>query len=154
VPVKTLKEEDLEYFTGTENWYRHGLVRSITYTDGAKYVADSGGAYWILDEIALAQKFNPQVKGEPFQVWKLAVRDNAGVLTCDDGNGNIVFTKKIPFTDFPLPMIAFYFADNVILLPSEYDPRVKEPVAAVTLSRVPLSLRGKMKCDEFCWRIA
>jgi hypothetical protein len=120
VSVKTLKPEDLEYFTGTENWYRHGLVRSITYADGAKYVADSGGAYWLLDEIALAQKFNSDVKAEPFQVWKLVVRDNAGVLTCDDGNGNIVFTKEIPFTDFPSPEIKFYFTNNVILLPREY----------------------------------
>lgn len=120
MPVKTLKAEDLEGFIGSENWYQHGLVRSITYTDGAKYVADSGGAYWLLDEIALAQKFNPRIKAEPFQVWKLEVSDNKGVLTCDDGNGNVVSTKEIPFTDFPLPEIKFYFTDNVILLTSEY----------------------------------
>ncbi len=120
MPVKTLKEEDLQGFIGSENWYQHGLVRTITFTDGAKYVADSGGAYWLLDEIALAQKFIPRVKAEPFQVWKLAVSDNTGVLTCEDGNDNIVFTKEIPFTDFPLPEIKFYFTDNVILLPSEY----------------------------------
>ena len=120
MPVKTLKSGDLESFTGSENWYRHGLVRTITYTDGAKYVADEGGAYWLLDEIALAQKFNPRVRVEPFQVWTLAVSENTGVLTCDDGNGNIVYTKPIPFTDFPLAEIKFYFTDNVILLPSEY----------------------------------
>ncbi len=120
MPVKTLKAEDLESFTGSENWYQHGLVRAITYTDGAKYVAEEGGAYWLLDEIALAQKFDPAVKAEPFQVWKLAVTDNKSVLTCDDGNGNVVYTKPVPFTDFPLPEITFYFTDNVILLPSEY----------------------------------
>lgn len=120
MPTKTLKAEDLISFTGSENWYQHGLVRSITYTDGAKYVADSGGAYWLLDEIALAQKFIPTVKAEPFQVWKLAVTDNKGVLTCDDGNGNIAYAKEIPFTDFPLPEIELYFTDDVILLPSEY----------------------------------
>jgi hypothetical protein len=120
VPLKTLKEEDLHNFTGSENWYRHSLVRGITYTDGAKYVADAGGAYWLLDEIALAQKFNPRVKAEPFQVWKLVVSDNTGVLTCDDGNDNIVLTKEIPFTDFPLPEIKFYFTDDVILLLTEY----------------------------------
>jgi hypothetical protein len=120
MPVNTLKEEDLEYFTGSETWYRHGLVRTIIYTDGAKYVAEAGGAYWLLDEIALAQKFNAKVKAEPFQVWQLAVSDSKGVLTCDDGNGNIAYTKEIPFTDFPLPEIKFYFTDNVILLPSEY----------------------------------
>lgn len=118
--VKKLKSEDLAHFTGSEQWYRHGLARSITYTDGAKYVADHGGAYWLLDEIALAQTFFVAVKAEPFQVWRLTVNDGKGVLTCDDGNGSIVFTKTIPFTDFPLPEIKFYFTDNVILLPSEY----------------------------------
>jgi hypothetical protein len=43
-----------------------------------------------------------------------------GVLTCDDGNGNVVFTKEIEFTDFPLSEIRFYYADSTILLPSEY----------------------------------
>jgi len=120
MPVKTLKAEDLDQFIGSEHWYQHGLVRTITYTDGAKYVADEGGAYWLLDEIVLAQKFNARTKTEPFQVWRLVVSDREGTLTCDDGNGNIVYTKPIPFTDFPLPEIKLYFADNVILLPSEY----------------------------------
>jgi hypothetical protein len=117
---KTLHEVDLAQFIGSENWYQHVLVRSITYTDGAKYVADYGGAYWLLDEIALAQKFSAAVRGESFQVWKLTVSDRRGLLTCDDGNGNVVYTKPIPFTDFPLAEIKFYFTDNVILLPDEY----------------------------------
>ena len=120
MPIKTLEPEDLNQFIGTENWYRHALVHSVTYTDGAKYVADNGGAYWLLDEIALPQKFNAAVKNEPFQVWKLTVSERKGVLTCDDGDSKIVYTKQIPFTDFPLPEIKFYFTDNVILLPSEY----------------------------------
>ena len=49
---KTLNKSDLAQFTGSEQWYRHGLVRSILFTDGAKYVADKAGAYWLLDEIA------------------------------------------------------------------------------------------------------
>jgi len=120
MPSINLNREDLDQFIGSEQWYRHSLVRSITYTDGAKYVADHGGAYWLLDEIALAQKFSAAVKAEPFQVWKLSVSDRRGLLTCDDGNSNLVYTKPIPFTDFPLTEIKFYFTDNVILLPSEY----------------------------------
>lgn len=118
--AKCLNEADLCHFTGSENWYQHSLVRSVSYTDGAKYVADNAGAYWLLDEIALAQKYERRVGAEPFQVWRLTVSYQKGVLTCDDGNGRIVFSKEIPFTDFPLPEIKFYVADNVILLPSEY----------------------------------
>ncbi len=36
---------NLRQFTGSENWYRHGINRNVTFTDGAKFVADEGGAY-------------------------------------------------------------------------------------------------------------
>jgi hypothetical protein len=44
--AKTFNPTTLQQFIGTENVYQHGLVRSILYTDGAKYVAESAGAYW------------------------------------------------------------------------------------------------------------
>jgi hypothetical protein len=116
----TLTENDLRQFSGTEHWYRHSLVRNVLYTDGAKHVADEGGAYWLLDEIAFAQQFETAVIPEPFQVWKLTVTDDSGELTCEDGNHNRVFAKRIPYTDFPLPEITLWFTDNTILLPSEY----------------------------------
>ena len=48
----TLTKTDLRQFTGTEQWHRHGIARNVLYTDGAQYVAESGGAYWLLEEIA------------------------------------------------------------------------------------------------------
>lgn len=118
---KRLNKADLLHFTGSEYWYRHAFMRSITYTDGAKYVAEHGGAYWLLDEIVFAQKSIPAVAAEGFQVWKLTVNPNqTGTLTCEDGNGNSVFTKPLEYTDFPLEEIELYFTNNVILLPSEY----------------------------------
>ena len=117
----TLNQNDLAQFYGSENWYRHGFVRSVLFTDGAKYVADAGGAYWLLDEIALAQKFEKKVAGEAFQLWRLTVKeDTTATLVCEDGNGRGVFSKIIPFTDFPLAEISFYYTNNVIHLPSEY----------------------------------
>lgn len=117
---QTLKASDLGHFTGTENWYSHGLVRNIAYTDGVQYLAEHGKCYWLIDEVALNQG-NPKVAAEEFQVWDLAVKDDhSAVLTCDDGNGTKVFTKRIDYTDFPLKEIRLYFCDRVILLPSEY----------------------------------
>lgn len=117
----TFSPDDLRQFTGTEHWYRHGLVRDVLFTDGAKFVADEAGAYWLLDEIALAQRGIPGVAAEEFQVWALRVAPNAtATLTCEDGNGHTVFTKAIEYTDFPSPEITLWFTDNVILLPSEY----------------------------------
>jgi hypothetical protein len=117
---KTLNEADLATFTGSENWYQHWLGKSL-YTDGAKYVADQAGAYWLIDEIVTNQT-RPKINAEGFQVWTLKVdlEKHEGVLTCEDGNGNAVFTKRIEFTDFPLPEIRLYYADSTILLPSEY----------------------------------
>ena len=43
----------LAQFTGSQNFYRHGLVREVLYTEGVEYVVDNAGAYWLLDEIAL-----------------------------------------------------------------------------------------------------
>ena len=118
---KTLSKSDLAQFTGSENWYRHGINRNVLYTDGVQYVAELGGAHWLLDEIAIIQPYNKAVTAEECQVWKLAVRpDRSATLTCDDGNGNIVCTKEIEYTDFPLDEITLYFANNVIHLPSEY----------------------------------
>ena len=118
---KTLSAADLAQFTGTEKWYRHSITRNILYTEGAQHVAEDGGAYWLLDEIALIQPYDQNVSAEEFQVWTLKVRpDQTATLACDDGNGNVVFSKEIPFTDFPLETIKLYFANNVIHLPSEY----------------------------------
>jgi hypothetical protein len=44
--------------------------------DGAKHIVDAAGAYRLLDEIALAQRFNAKVAAVRFQVWKLAVHAN------------------------------------------------------------------------------
>ena len=118
---KTLSATDLAQFTGTEQWYRHSINRTVLYTDGIRYVAEHGQAYWLLDEIALIQPFDKNVAAEEFQVWKLEVQpDKTATLTCDDGNGNVVFSKEIPYTDFPLETITLYFANDVIHLPSEY----------------------------------
>jgi hypothetical protein len=117
----SLTEADLRQFTGSEHWYRHALVRDILFTDGAKYLADAAGAYWLLDEIALAQKFNAPVAAEAFQLWTLTVKpDETATLACEDGNGKPVFAKAIEYTDFPLPEITLYYTGRTILLPSEY----------------------------------
>lgn len=119
--TKTITKAALNQFTGSEHWFRHSLIRNVLYTDGVQYVAEAAGAYWLVDEIAFAQSV-PAIAAEEFQHWKLAVdtaRSNA-VLTCDDGDGRIVFRKEIAFTDFPLDEIRFFYTDNTILLPTEY----------------------------------
>lgn len=117
-----LTEADLRQFTGgTENWHRHPIFRAVLFTDGAKYVADTCGAYWLLDEIVFLQQYEKRVAGEAFQVWTLTVNpDRTATLACDDGNGNEVFRKTIAFTDFPMESVTLWYINSTILLPSEY----------------------------------
>ncbi|WP_412476619.1 DUF6876 family protein [Flavobacterium sp. TBRC 19031] len=119
--TKQFTKTDLTQFTGTENWYRHSIVRTVLYTDGIKFLAEQSGAYWLIDEIAFNQNIK-SVTAQEFQVWKLKVdlEKSQAVLTCDDGNNNIVYKKHIQYTDFPLDEICIYFVNNVILLTSEY----------------------------------
>lgn len=118
---KTFDSNILSQFTGTEEYYRYGLKGEILLTQGAKYVADSAGAYWLMDEICLAQRFNKLVLAEEFQLWILSVAANkTAKLKCDDGNGRIVYTKHISFTDFPVIELKLYYVNSVIMLPSEY----------------------------------
>jgi hypothetical protein len=115
-----LTEADLRQFTGSENWYRHALNRNVLFTDGAKHVADAGGAYWLLDTIALAQRHDKRVAAEEFQSWKLVVRpDHTATLTCEDGNTNVVSKQELEFTDFPAPEITLWYENSTIYLPSE-----------------------------------
>jgi hypothetical protein len=116
-----LAATELDHFTGSEHWYRHALARDILYTDGAKYVADQGGAYWLLDEIAFAQRVQKAVVAEEFQVWKLSVKpDRIAFLSCEDGNGRTVFEKPLEYTDFPADSVELWFENNTIYLPSEH----------------------------------
>jgi len=119
--TKTLSAADLGIFTGSETFYRHAINRKVVFTEGAHHVAEAGGAFWLLDEIALIQPYDARVAAEGFQVWTLTVRpDRTAALVCEDGNNNIVFSKEIPFTDFPLETIMLWFANNTIYLPSEH----------------------------------
>lgn len=118
----TLTAGELSQFTGTDNWYKHPLAPGITYTDGVKYMAEKAGAYWLLDQIAIPQRYESKLKAHPFQVWKLR-RDTDGPgaeLIVEDGNDNVIQRQRIDCTDFPLLEIDLWFTDNVILLPSEY----------------------------------
>jgi Family of unknown function (DUF6876) len=121
MPKRTLTDAELGRFTGSERWYRHGIVQNVLYTDGANYVAEAGDAYWLLDEIALAQRYQMVVAAEDFQVWTLTVKqDRSARLSCQDGNGKTVFEKTIPFTDFPAERITLWFENCTIYLPSEH----------------------------------
>ena len=116
------KLENLSNFHGTENYYTNPLY-PFMYTDGINYLAENGGAYWLLDVIASWQK---ELDSSQIQFWRLKVNsDKSAVLTCERDMDESVITQQIPFTDFPLSEVTLYLCDmgnakGVLLLPSEY----------------------------------
>jgi hypothetical protein len=122
-------EANLPHFTGTQSYtnLRYPWLRSrFLLTDGAKYLAETAKAFWLMDAIASHQT-NKLVAAEPFQYWKLAVNEkNQATLTCTDGNENALVRQDIPYSDFPLSEITLYaeqsdyLAGLVLMLPSEY----------------------------------
>ena len=89
-------------------------------TIGAKDLADTYGAYWLVNAI-LSYQIYKDMKNESFQVWRLKrVKDDEFVLICDDGNGNILQKQEIEFSYFPENNAVLWFIDGVLLLPSEY----------------------------------
>jgi hypothetical protein len=112
-----LQASELWQFTGTTQWFRH--LSGYLYTDGVQYVAEQGGAYWLVDKILFITR--AKVKLQEFGVWKLAVReDRSATLVCEDGNYHKLFEEKIDWTDFPLEKVELWFENGVLILPSEH----------------------------------
>jgi len=112
-----LTESGLMQFYGTENWYKH--LSGYLYTDGVRYVAQEGGAYWLVDKILFTTRAKKNL--QEFGTWKLEVNeDESAILVCEDGNYNELYREKIEWTDFPLERIELWFENGVLILPSEH----------------------------------
>jgi hypothetical protein len=110
----------LDQFTGLDRLYRHRLVRTITYTEGVKQVAEEAKAYWLIDYI-VSMQLEYKIAKKPFQVWTLVVDDtHQAIITCKVSNGRSIYRDEFLNTDFPLSEITFWITRNVLLLPSEY----------------------------------
>lgn len=141
---KTLAASDLTQFCGTINYWRHSNgIYPFLHTDGVQYVAQYGGAYWLLDVIASWQVdtiVKTDAKLKEIQFWTLTVqKDNSAMLHCERDTDDVVVSQRIEYTDFPIPEIRFYLVNmwcyweyeqkcqpriihdyGVLMLPSEY----------------------------------
>ena len=122
--MTTLRESDLTQFCGSSEFFQHWTKRLI-YTEGVRYMAEHGGAYWLIDAVASYQP-DKRITSRPdlvdFQLWELAVAEDKGaVLTLrSDSDQPAVITQEIPFTDFPLEQIKLYVCNGTLMLTSEY----------------------------------
>jgi hypothetical protein len=118
--MSTLNPADLAQFTGTERYYR--LNRLCLLTDGTKYLAESAGAFWLMD--AAASYLIELGTDDWFVQVVLVVTSSEAVLTLEDGNGHVRARQVVPYSDFPIPQQTVYACWDgehwVIMLPSEY----------------------------------
>jgi hypothetical protein len=113
----------LKEYSCTEVYYKFNSKCLLT--DGAKAMADMFKCYWFLDVIASYQGSKLDNDTEMFQVWTMKVKDGKAVITCEDGNGNVVRKQRIESTDFEADEAVLWVEvldqyHRVILLPSEH----------------------------------
>ena len=122
--MKTKEEilAELPNFYGTEGYQRWStLFRTFVLSDGAQYIADACGAYWLMDAIA---SHRASYINEHFVLARLIKFDHGWKLRLEDGNDNTLVTQNIEYSDSPLEEIKLYVVKQedlwVIMLPSEY----------------------------------
>lgn len=126
-PDNVILQEELDQFTGTEEWYRHSLNTRFLWTDGVRHFAKAAKAHWLIDEIALG--FEPRLRKakETFAVIVLKVLEDrsASIVMTDDLPANVQYHKqRISMTDAPTGEWKFYLCFDgehaVLMVPSEY----------------------------------
>ncbi|MES2648086.1 MAG: hypothetical protein V4717_14510 [Bacteroidota bacterium] len=111
--------DQLAAFTGTTKWFKHPLFGKL-YTEGVKHMAETFGAYWLID-VVFSHQLLSKVKNEAFQTWTLKrITGNSFIVVATDGNENIIASQQIPFSDFNADVLTLFYTDDVLMLPSEY----------------------------------
>lgn len=108
--------KDLEQFTGTENYYKASPWTPIVITDGVKYFADKGGAWWAVDDILI----NATPLNKSFLSVEVESKDNKATITYSDGDYNVLLKHEYPITDLENGTYKFFITNYVMMLTSEY----------------------------------
>lgn len=114
-----LTKANLAQFDGTQNYYRHWT--GVYYTDGIKYLAQEGQAYWLIDAVASYQKDKKILNNQnlrDIQFWTLTIKNGKGLLTCvEDAGMKPVIKQEIPYTDFPLDEVKVWVERGSLFSP-------------------------------------
>ncbi len=119
--TKTLP--NLSHFTGSCRFERWSILFRDVITEGVKFMAESVGAFWLLDIIG---SYQPKLQRADFQVWKIVVDGSNAIVTMqEDSDLKPMVTQRIGYTDFPQGEFKLWAVRNemghmTIMLPSEY----------------------------------
>jgi hypothetical protein len=119
--MNTINATDLAHFTGSENRFFIPMFRAYNYTEGVRYLLANGAGWLVTDTLAVLCG-KPKVKREAFVCITLTVDtvNKCGKVVMDDGNGKVLHTQKLDYTDFPLPEVKMFATDGMLMLSSEY----------------------------------
>jgi hypothetical protein len=119
-------QANLDRFNGSDTFTQWSplLFRNSVLTEGALYLAENCGAYWLMDIIGSYQS-ESKFRTQNFQVWKLDRKGEGWLVTAEDGNGNVITRQDMGVSDFPLNGIEIWAIRNelgglTLMLPSEY----------------------------------
>ena len=113
---------NLAQFIGSESYHR--THPRLLATDGARYLAEHAGAFWLLDLIwSVLPKIN-----DDFAVLELTRKEGTSEATAHLHDGREPRTtfhrQHIPYSDFPLEHVKLYMQDAggewVVMLTGEY----------------------------------
>jgi len=109
---------DLSGFTGSEKLYKDQLGAVIT--EGVKYFADEGKAFWAVSDMIVICKVHKNVKDCPFVSIVVKAGESNAAITYEDGYGNRLFKQDYDYSSLPVGEWKFYFTDNTLMVASEY----------------------------------
>ena len=109
---------------GTENYYRTSFIGNCLHTDGVEIMFQKLSCYWLGDVVVSYLPFLAK-SNEYFFSVKVVLKENSqAIYSIDDGNGKLLVTQAIPFTDLKENVHLFFQLDSsnnfVLMLPSEY----------------------------------
>jgi len=112
----TNANDQLMGYNCSEKFYKANF--SFLYTEGVKELVKRFKCYWLLEIII---SYQSQLKKEEFQVWALERNENnTAKVIATDGNGKVLVTQLIPYTDFEPQSATVWVENNIILLPMEH----------------------------------
>ena len=110
---------ELSKHHGSQCLFQHGINPGFLYTEGVQCFAEEAGAYWFLD-IAATEIWEFCLSLEFATIILAAHGDGYGYIRIEDGNGGVLWSKKIPYTNCPEGEWMFFYLNNTLILPSEY----------------------------------
>lgn len=110
-----LVEEYQANCNGFETTYKHLFRRNVVYSAGVKFVAETCGAYWLVDLMMshVTPKLLAGAEGFAVMTLKLNKTGNGAKFEANDGGkgeggAKRLAFQKIEYTDFPVKEITFY----------------------------------------------